>query len=329
MAAGKPFNLLVIPDDEPPVLSGTALEARVRDLAREVTWHFDRPADDSVTIKRLKDADAVINIRSSVRFNRKVLAGCSRLKILSIWGTGVDHVDLPVAEELGITVSNTPAYGAPYVSEHALALALAVSRQIVVSDREIRQGGWTRGFIDELYNKTLGVVGTGAIGQRMIQLGKGIGMKVIAWTLHPTPERAAEYGVEFMDLDDLLQRADVVSLHVSLSELTEKLIGRRELELMKPTAILVNAARGGVVDEAALVDALRQGKIAGAGLDVFQVEPLGADHPLTKLDNVVLSPHAGGMAYSGTMRGLEMSVENLEAFAQGNPIYVVAAGNRT
>ena len=328
MAAGKPFNLLVIPDDEPPVLSGTALEARVRDLAREVTWHFDRPADDSDTIERLKDADAVINIRSSVRFNRKVLAGCPQLKILSIWGTGVDHVDLPAAEELGITVSNTPAYGAPYVSEHALALALAVSRQIVVSDREIRQGGWTRGFIDELYNKTLGVVGTGAIGQRMIQLGKGIGMKVIAWTLHPTPERAAEYGVEFMDLDDLLQRADVVSLHVSLSELTEKLIGRRELELMKPTAILVNAARGGVVDEAALVDALRQGKIAGAGLDVFQVEPLGADHPLTKLDNVVLSPHAGGMAYSGTMRGLELSVENLEAFAQGNPIYVVAAGSR-
>ena len=328
MAAGKPFNLLVIPDDEPPVLSGTALEARVRDLAREVTWHFDRPADDSDTIERLKDADAVINIRSSVRFNRKVLAGCPQLKILSIWGTGVDHVDLPAAEELGITVSNTPAYGAPYVSEHALALALAVSRQIVVSDREIRQGGWTRGFIDELYNKTLGVVGTGAIGQRMIQLGKGIGMKVIAWTLHPTPERAAEYGVEFMELDELLQRADVVSLHVSLSELTEKLIGRKELELMKPTAILVNTARGGVVDEAALVDALREGKIAGAGLDVFQVEPLGADHPLTKLDNVVLSPHAGGMAYSGTMRGLEMSVENLEAFAQGNPIYVVAAGSR-
>ena len=328
MAAGKPFNLLVIPDDEPPVLSGTALEARVRDLAREVTWHFDRPADDSDTIERLKDADAVINIRSSVRFNRKVLAGCPQLKILSIWGTGVDHVDLPAAEELGITVSNTPAYGAPYVSEHALALALAVSRQIVVSDREIRQGGWTRGFIDELYNKTLGVVGTGAIGQRMIQLGKGIGMKVIAWTLHPTPERAAEYGVEFMDLEDLLARADVVSLHVSLSELTEKLIGGKELGLMKPTAILVNTARGGVVDEAALVDALRQGKIAGAGLDVFQVEPLGADHPLTKLDNVVLSPHAGGMAYSGTMRGLEMSVENLEAFAQGNPIYVVAAGSR-
>ena len=328
MAAGKPFNLLVIPDDEPPVLSGTVLEPRVRDLAREVTWHFDRPTGDSDTIERLKDADAVINIRSSVQFNRKVLAGCPQLKILSIWGTGVDHVDLPAAEELGITVSNTPAYGAPYVSEHALSLALAVSRQIVVSDREIRQGGWTRGFIDELYNKTLGVVGTGAIGQRMIQLGKGIGMKVIAWTLHPTPERAAEYGVEFMDLDDLLQRADVVSLHVSLSELTEKLIGRKELELMKPTAILVNAARGGVVDEDALVDALQQGKIAGAGLDVFQVEPLGADHPLTKLDNVVLSPHAGGMAYSGTMRGLEMSVENLEAFAQGNPIYVVAAGSR-
>lgn len=328
MTSPKPFSLLVVPDDEPPVLSGTILESRVRGLAQEVTWHFDRPGNDQETIARLKDAEAVINIRSSVRFNRQVLAGCPRLKILSVWGTGVDHVDLAAAEDLGITVSNTPAYGAPYVSEHALALALAVSRQIVTNDREIRQGGWTRGFINELYNKTLGVVGTGAIGQRMIRLGRGIGMEVIAWTLHPSPERAAEYGVEFLPLDELLKRADVVSLHVALSHRTENLIGRAELELMKDTAILVNTARGGAVDQAALIEALEQKRIAGAGLDVFQTEPLPPGHPLTKLDNVVLSPHAGGMAYNGTMRGLEMSVENLEAFAAGSPIYVVATGTR-
>jgi phosphoglycerate dehydrogenase-like enzyme len=214
------------------------------------------------------------------------------------------------------------------VSEHALALALAISRQIVTNDQQIRRGGWTRGFIDELYNKTLGVVGTGAIGQRMIQLGRGIGMQVIAWTLHPSPERATEYGVEFLPMEELLGRADVVSLHVALSSLTEKLIGRRELELMKETAILVNTSRGPVVDEAALIEALEHRRIAGAGLDVFEAEPLAAEHPLTKLENAVLSPHSGGMAYSGTMRGLEMSVENLEAFAAGTPIYVVAAGNR-
>ncbi len=131
MSTQQPFSLLVVPDDEPPVLSGTPLESRARSLAQRTEWHFDRPATEEETITRLKDADAVVNIRSSVQFTRRVLAACSSLKILSVWGTGVDHVDLTAAEELGITVSNTPAYGAPYVSEHALALALAVSRQVV------------------------------------------------------------------------------------------------------------------------------------------------------------------------------------------------------
>ena len=324
MSTQKPFSLIVVPDDEPPVLSGTVYEARTRALADHVEWHFDRPTNDQETIDRLKDADAVINIRSSVQFNRQVLSACSRLRILSVWGTGVDHVDLTAATELGITVSNTPGYGAPYVSEHALTLALAVSRQIVQNDRHIRQGGWTRGFIDELYGKTLGVVGTGAIGRRMIQLGRAIGMEVIAWTVNPTPEREREYGVAFLPLEQLLAQADVVSLHVALSPVTEKLIGGEQLALIKPTGILVNTSRGGVVDQDALLEVLRAGRIGGAGLDVFETEPLAAGHPLTKLDNVVLSPHAGGMAYNGTMRGLEMSVENLEAFAAGNPSYIVA-----
>jgi D-3-phosphoglycerate dehydrogenase len=328
MSAAKPFSLLVVPDDEPPVLSGTALDARVRALAERVEWHFDRPVGEAGTIERLKDADSIINIRSSVAFTRRVLAGCPNLKILSVWGTGVDHVDLAAATELGITVSNTPGYGAPYVSEHALALALAVSRQIVLNDQRIRQGGWTRGFINELYGKTLGVVGTGAIGRRMIQLGQGIGMKVIAWTMHPSPERAAEYGVEFVPLEQLLRESDVVSLHLALSPQTVGFIGREQLALLKPTAILVNVARGAVVDEAALLEVLQQEKIAGAGLDVFETEPLPAGHPFTRLENVVLSPHAGGMAYNGTMRGLEMSVENLEFFAAGQPIHVVAEGHR-
>jgi D-3-phosphoglycerate dehydrogenase len=323
-----PYSLLVVPDDQPTVLLGTPYEARVRALARQVQWHTDRPANEDHTIARIRDAEAVLNIRSSVRFTRRVLAACPRLKVLSVWGTGVDHVDLPAAAELGITVCNTPGYGAPYVAEHALALALAVSRQIVQNDQRIRRGEWTRGFIDELYNKTLGVVGTGAIGQRMIQLGRGIGMKVAAWTLHPSPQRAAQYGVEFLSLEELLRVSDVFSLHLALSAETQGLIGARELGLMKPTAILVNTSRGAVVDEAALLEALEGRRIAGAGLDVFQTEPLPPGHPFTKLDNVVLSPHAGGMAYNGTMRGLEMSVENLEAFAAGTPICVVAAGRR-
>ena len=328
MDNSKPFQRLVVPDDEPAVLANTPFEARARNLAHDVIWYFDRPNDETSTIERLSEADCIINIRSSVKFTRNVLANCNRLRILSVWGTGVDHVDLLAAEEYGITVSNTPAYGAPYVSEHALTLALAVSRQIVESDRHIRQGGWTRGFINELYGKTLGVIGTGAIGQRMIQLGKGIGMNVIAWTINPDNNRAKEYGTEFVELNDLIAQSDVISIHLELSNKTEKLIGENEISLMKETAILVNTARGPIVDEKALLSALRSRQIAGAGLDSFDIEPLPSGHPFTELDNVILSPHAGGMAYNGTMRGLEMSVENLESFAKGNPIYVVAQGSR-
>ena len=328
MPTSKPFSLLVVPDDEPPALAGTLLEARARALAEGVEWHTTRPASNQDTIDRIREADAIINIRSAVSFPRAVLEACPKLKLLSVWGTGVDHVDLAAAEELGITVANTPGYGAPYVSEHALALALAVSRQIVQNDRRIREGGWAAGFIDELYGKTLGVAGTGAIGRRMVQLGQGIGMNVVAWTFNPTPERAREYGVEFLELDELLRRSDVVSLHVALTPDSQGMIGRDQLAMMKPTAILVNVARGAVVDEAALVEALQQNVIAGAGLDVFEVEPLPPGHPLTLLDNVVLAPHAGSMAYNGTMRGLEMSIENLEQFAAGSPVNVVAQGSR-
>ena len=328
MPNSKPFSLLVVPDDEPPALAGTPLEARARALADRAEWHTSRPANSQETIDRIAEADAIINIRSAVPFPREVLAACPNLKLLSVWGTGVDHVDLEAAEALGITVANTPGYGAPYVSEHALALALAVSRQIVQNDRRIREGGWAAGFIDELYGKTLGVVGTGAIGRRMVQLGQGIGMNVVAWTFNPTPERAREYGVQFLELDELLRRSDVVSLHVALTPSSAGMIGREQLALMKPTAILVNVARGAVVDEAALLETLQQGAIAGAGLDVFEVEPLPPGHPLTKLDNVVLAPHAGSMAYNGTMRGLAMSIENLEQFAAGSPVNVVARGTR-
>ena len=157
----------------------------------------------------------------------------------------------------------------------------------------------------------------------MVQLGKAIGMKVIAWTQHPSPERAAEYGVEFFTLDEVMRQADVVSIHVLGIPQTDKLIGKRELALMKPTAILVNTARGSVVDEMALVEALQNGMIAGAGLDVFVNEPLPLDHPLRSIENVVLSPHTGSMIPEATLAGLAMTVYNVANFLQGHPTNVV------
>jgi D-3-phosphoglycerate dehydrogenase len=328
MAEQKSFSLLVALDNPPFLDSGSPLEGRLQALSRQFIHHTDVPSDEAQIIARMKEADAVLNSRATVRFTREVLASCPQLKILSRAGTGVDHIDLNAARELGITVTNSPGCGTPYVAEHALALALAVSRRIFQNDQQVRQGNWTRSFINELYQKTLGVVGTGAIGQRMIQLGKGIGMKVIAWTVHPSPERASQYGVEFVPIEELLRQSDVVSLHVELSPLTERLIGRQELDLMKPSAVLVNTARGPLVDETALIDALEQGKIAGAGLDVFDIEPLPAGHPFTRLDNVVLASHQGLFSRNAVIRAIEMAVESLESFTRGNPVYTVVTGTR-
>ena len=327
MTTTRPYSRIVLPDD-PPANAVGPLEPRLRLLTDELAWHRDVPATEEELVRRVKDADAIISSRATVRFTRSVQSACPGLKIIARAGAGVDHIELAAARDLGVTVTNSPGCGTPYVAEHALTLALAVSRQIVLSDRHIREGGWTRSFINELYGKTLGVVGTGAIGQRLIQLGRGIGMEVIAWTLHPSPQRAAQYGVEFVPLEDLLRRADVVSLHVELSPLTRQLLGREQLALLKPTAILVNTARGGVVDEAALLEALEQGKIAGAGLDVFETEPLPAGHPLTRLDNVVLTCHQGLLSRPAVHRAFEMALEALEAFAAGQPIHVVAWGRR-
>lgn len=315
--------IIVVPDDEPPVLAGTVEEERLRQLG-EVRIYNSRAIGEEQLLSRIADADITYNIRTTSVFSRNVMKNCPQLKLIAIFGVGYDNVDVPAASKLGVTVTNTPGYSTVAVGEMSLSLALAVAHRIVQNDRNVRAGGWAREYSLQLYGKTLGVVGTGSIGQRMIQLGKAIGMKVIAWTFHPSPERASEYGVEFVTLDELMRRSDVVSIHVLGTPLTNKLIGKHELALMKPTAVLINTARGSVVDESALVEALQNGTIAGAGLDVFTVEPLPLDHPLRHIENVVLSPHTGAMAPEATLAGLAMAVDNVANFLQGHPTNVVS-----
>lgn len=316
------MTIIVVPDDEPPVLAGTVGEERLRQLG-EVRIYDSRTLSDQDLLCRVADADIVVNIRSTSVFSYKVMKNCLRLKLISIYGVGYDNIDMRAASEQNITVTNTPGYSAVAVSEMSLSLMLAVARRIVQNDRVIRAGGWARGYSAQLCGKTLGVIGTGSVGQRMIQLGKSIGMKVIAWTLNPSPERATQYGVEFITLDQLMRQSDVVSIHILGLQQTNNFIGKRELMLMKPTAILINTARGSIVNEQALVEALQNGVIAGAGLDVFVNEPLPLDHPLRSLDNVVLSPHTASMVPEATLAGLEIAVDNVINFLQGQATNVV------
>lgn len=310
---------IIIPDDAPAVLGPSRAYASLT-ARTPVEYHDTLPAGEDALIARIRDADVVINIRSSCKFTARVFDACPNLKLLSLWGTGTDNVDLAAARARGVTVTNTPAVSAISIAEHALTLMMAVVRRITHLDAATRRGEWARGSSSQLFGKTLGIIGLGAIGRQFARIGQGIGMRVIAWTMHPNPA----LGYELAELDTLLRTADVVSLHLRLSGQTSGFLGAREFGLMKPGAVFINTARGPIADEGALIAALREGRIAGAGLDVFDTEPLPAGHPLAALDNVVLTPHCAGVTPEALEAGLQLAVDNVWSFLEGNPKNVVA-----
>jgi D-3-phosphoglycerate dehydrogenase len=244
--------------------------------------------------RAIQDAAAVI-VRSGTRITRDSLKYAGNLKVIGRAGVGVDNIDVDAATEMGVAVLNAPSGNTISAAELTLALLLALVRKVPAADRSMRAGEWDRKSFNgvELYGKTLGLIGAGRIGSEVARRARAFGMRVLAYDPYLTPERASAQEMEQAPLDEVLRRADVITLHVPLTEATANLIGARELSLMKKSAVLVNAARGGVINEAALCDALGSRQIAGAAFDVFEQEPLPAEHPLRALPNVVLTPHLG------------------------------------
>jgi phosphoglycerate dehydrogenase-like enzyme len=314
MPSARP--LIVIPGDDPLQLQNSPQLARL-DAYGEVVLYRDRPADDAEKLRRTRDATCLINSRSSITWPAHVLRQLPRLRMFAICGIGTDAIDLEVARELGIDVRNLPGRTAPIVAEHALGLLLAISKRAWFQTNELKQGRWTAMSNICLRDKTLGLLGAGPIAREVARLAQAIGMQVQAWTFHPTPERAREMGVRFVGFDELLASSDCLSLHVKLTEQTRGLIGRRELALVKPGGLFINTARGAVVDTPALVEALNDGRLAGAGIDVFDEEPIAADHPLLRCQHVVLTPHNADQ----TPEGIELLnsgvVDNVIAFFEG------------
>jgi len=308
--------LIVVPDDFPSVFEGTPAHERLKKLGETRVYTARGADDDAELIRRIDGARAVLNIRAHARFTDAVLAACRSVKLVSIWGTGTDNVDLEAAGRRGVTVCNTPGVNAFAVAEHTLALILAAARKITRIDREMRTGAWPRELLTQLLGSTLGVFGTGRIGSRVAELGRAFGMEVRTWSA-----RSGAAAVK----DEILRAADVVSLHLRLAPDTRAFLTRREFGLMKRTAILVNTGRGALVERAALLDALSAGKIAAAGLDVFHDEPLKPGDPLLALPNVVLSPHHAGQTPEVIRDGLLRAVENIENFLAGRPTDVVVA----
>ena len=276
----------------------------------------DTLGDEGALAARLAPYPVIVPIRERTRFSASLLARLPALRHLAMTGRNTGHVDVDEATRRGVLVTATEGSAAS-APEHTIGLLLAIVRRIPQEDRALREGRWQESVGSELGGKTLGILGLGRIGTRMAAFGRLLGMRVLAWGPTLTAERAAAAGVVQLALDDLFRESDVVSVHLRLSEQSRGLVGGRLLGLMKQTAYLVNTARGPIVDEPALIGALRERRIAGAALDVFDVEPLPRDHPLLSLDNVVLTPHLGYVTREAYHTFFEQAVENILTWLEG------------
>jgi phosphoglycerate dehydrogenase-like enzyme len=317
--------LIAVPDDFPSVFEGSAAHERAKTLGPTHVVTARGADDEAELIKRIGRARVAVNIRAHARFSDGVFAACRELKMVSVWGTGTDNIDLGAAGRRGVTVCNTPGVNAFAVAEHAVALMLATGRKIPRIDREMREGIWPREMLVQCLGKTLGVFGTGTIGARVIALARALGMEVLAWSARGDEGHVRSLGARPAAKEAILREADFVSLHLRLTPETRGFLTRREFALMKKTAILVNTGRGALVEREALLDALRQGRIAAAGLDVFHEEPVKPDDPVLTLPNVVLSPHNAGQTPEVIRDGLLRAVANVESFLKGAPTDVVVA----
>ncbi|AXJ04990.1 hydroxyacid dehydrogenase [Pseudomonas fluorescens] len=285
----------------------------------EVTFVHEYPADNATLAERLGQFEVICVMRERTRFDEDLLKRLPNLKLLVTGGMRNAALDMPAAARLGIKVCGTDSYkhAAP---ELTWALIMAATRNLVNEANALRAGQWQQRLGGDLHGKTLGILGLGSIGQRVAQFGQVFGMRVIAWSENLTTERAEQAGVTYVSKQQLFEQADVLSVHLVLSDRSRGLVDAQALEWMKPTALLVNTARGPIVDEAALIKALQKQRIGGAALDVFDQEPLPALHPFRTLDNVLATPHVGYVSRQNYELFFSQMIEDIQAWSAGEAI---------
>jgi glycerate dehydrogenase len=273
--------------------------------------------------------DAPVALTNKVVFDAAVFQSCPGLKYVGVLATGVNVVDLDAARAYGVTVTNVPGYSTASVAQHVFALLLELASRVAEHDKTVHDGGWancddfsfTTGPLVELSGLTLGVVGTGAIGRAAARIGHAMGMTIAA---HSRTERDLGFPVDWMSADELFERADVVTLHCPLTDETKGLVNADRLSRMKRSAYLINTGRGPLIDEVALAEALRDGELAGAGLDVLSSEPPSADNPLLTAPNCVITPHVAWASVASRRRLMQIAADNLRGFLDGSPVNVVS-----
>lgn len=288
----------------------------------EITVFNEHMNCDETVANALVNFDVVVAMRERTAFSANLLSRLPKLKLLVSTGVRNRSIDLQAAVSRGIVVCGTPLI--PYApTEFTWGLILGIIKGIPADNVAMHRGKWQTQVGQTLKDKTLGIIGLGNLGGQMATIGRTFGMQIIAWSENLTEERAAECGAQRVPLDVLMATADIVTIHLYLSDRTYGIIGAHELNLMKPSAYLVNIARGPIIDESALIDTLQKKKIAGAALDVFDIEPLPVDHPFRSLDNTLLTPHMGVVAEEGLRVMYEGAVENIRLFRTGQPVQLL------
>ena len=299
-----------------------AFSARFVAQGHTFTFFEERSEDENSIIERAKNAE--ILIVSTIRLSESMILSCPKLKMIAVAFTGCDHIPLELCREKGIMVTNAAGYSTRAVAELAIGLMIDLLRRITVLDAETRKGRGRNGFLGkELSGKTVGIIGTGAIGLNVARILQAFGCSIVAYSRSINP-KATEMGIQYLPLAEVMAVSDIVTVHTPLTPQTRNLIDEKELHLMKSSAILINAARGGVVNQQALATALQEKRIAGAGLDVFEIEPpLPVDHPLLQTPNTIVAPHIGYATEEAIHDRAEIVENNILAFLDGNPVNVV------
>ena len=317
----RPVQTITVLDDYQQVALRSADWSAVRQRFTVDVVH-ERLADERAVISRLADSAVVVAMRERTAFPASVLTALPTLRLLVTTGMRNAAIDLPAATSRGITVCGTSGSGNS-VPELTIGMMIALTRNIVAEDAAVRAGRWQQHIGPGLAGSTLGVVGLGRLGVPVARLAQAFGMQAIAWSPNLTEERAAQHGVRAVSKAELFAESDIVTIHMPLSERSRGLVGAAEFATMKPSAYLINTSRGPIVDEGALGQALRDRRIAGAGLDVYDVEPLPADHPLLSAPNTLLLPHIGYVTTDGYRTWFAQVVEDILAWSDGRPVRVL------
>lgn len=318
----EPLKRLAILDDYQGVAKAMGPWDRLKDI--DITVFRDTVKDLDALAQRLAPFDAILAMRERTPFPRALIERLPNLRLLITTGARNRSVDATALAERGIVFCGTPSFGDP-TTDITWGLILNLMRDIPAQQDSLRAGGWQTTVGMGTEGRTLGVIGLGKLGARAAKVGLALGMKVIAWSQNLTEERAAEVGVTRVDKATLLETADVVTLHLILSDRSRGIVGAADLARMKRTAFIVNTSRGPLIDQDALIAALKAGTIAGAGIDVYDTEPLPKDHPILSAPNTVLTPHLGYVTQQNYAAYFAAAVEAIEAFDAGAPIRVIAA----